>query len=200
MFGKSYGDLVTSISMALELSNDLKILSSEQTERKLGNALQANPNLLAICVKPMQSDSLSVRRSEAISNEDVQAVSLDSMVTGNQRLQIGKPKTLASTGELAMSFASPVRLNDQVVATVVAIVSLKDIGKSIVGMNPTKEGTLWDSGLPIIFVVNEDGKAIFTRPIACRRAATIERAQDRPGVAGIKPAGSVRFGTVQSRI
>src|SRR5437773_718374 len=71
MFGKSYGDLVTSISMALELSNDLKVLSSQQTERKLGSALQANPNLLAICVKPMEAESLAVRRSEAISNEDV---------------------------------------------------------------------------------------------------------------------------------
>src|SRR5215468_3119273 len=49
MFGKSYGDLVTSISMALELSSDFRILSSEQTERKLGAALHNNPDLLAIC-------------------------------------------------------------------------------------------------------------------------------------------------------
>jgi hypothetical protein len=66
MFAKSYGDLVTSISMALELSSDLKVLSSEQTERKLGASLHDNPELLAICVKPMQAESLSVRRSEAI--------------------------------------------------------------------------------------------------------------------------------------
>ena len=161
MFGKSYGDLVTSISMALELSNDPKIFSSEQTERKLGNSLQTNPTLLALCVKPLQADSLSVRRSESITNDDVQAISLDSMVTGNQRLQIGRPRALASTGELVMSFASPVRINEQNVATVVAIVSLKDIGKSIVGINPTKEDTLWQTGLPIIFVINEEGKPIF---------------------------------------
>src|SRR5690242_20171725 len=117
MFGKSYGDLVTSISMALELSNDLKVLSSAQTERKLGGALQGNPELLAICVKPMAAESLSVRRSESISNEDVQAVSLDSMVTSGQRLQIGKPRTLTSNNESVMSFASPVRINDQTVAT-----------------------------------------------------------------------------------
>src|SRR6476661_3119706 len=43
MFGKSYGDLVTSLSMALELSNDLRLLSSDQTEKKLGNSLQSNP-------------------------------------------------------------------------------------------------------------------------------------------------------------
>jgi len=109
----------------------------------------------------LAADSLSVRRAESISNDDVQAVALDSMVTGNQRLQIGKPHPLGSNGELVMSFASPVRVNDQNVATVVAIVSLKDIGRSIVGMNPTKEATLWNSGLPIIFVVDEEGKALF---------------------------------------
>ena len=161
MFAKSYGDLVTSISMALELSSDLKVLSSEQTERKLGASLHDNPELLAICVKPMQAESLSVRRSEAISNEDVQALSLDSMAAGNQHLRIGKPTVLASTGELAITFSSPVRQNDQTVATVVAIVSLKDIGRSIVGMDPTNEANLWNAGLPIIFVVDQDGKALF---------------------------------------
>jgi len=160
MFGKSYSDLVTSISMALELSNDLKVLSSAQTEKKLGSSLQTNSNLLAICVKPAQGDSLSVRRSDGISNEDVQAISLDSMISGNQRIQISKPKPLQN-GDLAMSFASPVRISDQVVATVVAIISLKDIGRNIVGMNPTREETLWESGLPIIFVVDEDGRVIF---------------------------------------
>lgn len=160
MFGKSYGDLVTSISMALELSNDPKILSSEQTEKKLGTSLQTNPTLLALCVKPLQAESLSVRRAESISNEDVQAVSLDAMITGNQSLQIGNPRTL-STGELAMTFSSPVRINEQTIATVVAIVSLKDIGRTIVGMNPTNEDNLWNSGLPIIFVINQDGKPIF---------------------------------------
>jgi HD-GYP domain-containing protein (c-di-GMP phosphodiesterase class II) len=161
MFGKSFGDLVTSISMALELSNDLKVLSSPQTERKLGAALHDNPNVLAICVKPMQSESLAVRRFEAISNEDVQALAAASMVPGGQRLQIGKPSTLGTNGDLVMTFASPVKINDQVAATVVAVVSLRDIGKSIVGMNPTNEAALWDSGLPIIFVVNEEGKALF---------------------------------------
>src|SRR3954453_7507132 len=114
MFGKSYGDLVTSISMALELSSDLKILSSQQTEVKLGSALHDNPELLAICVKPMQAESVSVRRSETISNNDVQALSLDAMVTGNERLLIGKPTTLGSNGELAMTFSSPVRINDRI--------------------------------------------------------------------------------------
>ena len=162
MFGKSYGDLVTSISMALELSQDLKVLSADQTERKLGNALQGNPTLLAICIKPTDAESLAVRRSESISNEEVQAIAVDSMVTGgNQRLQIGKPRTVGTQGELIMTFSSPVKIEERIVASVIAIVSLRDVGRSVVGMNPTEEATLWNSGLPITFVINDEGKAIF---------------------------------------
>src|SRR4029078_230904 len=161
MFGKSYADLVTSISMALELSNNLAVLSAENTERKLGSALQANPNVLAICVKPVSSESLSVRRSDSISNEDVQAVAIEAMGNSDQKLQIGQPRPLGANGELVMPFSSPVRINDQLVATVVAIVSLKDIGRNIVGVSPTKEETLWGSGVPIIFVVDEQGRAVF---------------------------------------
>ena len=100
MFGKSYGDLVTSISMALELSNDPKILSSEQTEKKLGNHSRQTRTLLALVRKAVAGRIFSVRRSESISNEDVQAVSLDAMITGNQSLQIGN-LVLCRRGELA---------------------------------------------------------------------------------------------------
>jgi HD-GYP domain-containing protein (c-di-GMP phosphodiesterase class II) len=162
MLGKSYGDLVTSIAMALELSSDLRILSSEQTQRKLGNALQVNPNLLAISVKPMEAETLSVRRSEAISTDDVDAVSNELLAgLGTQHLQIGKPRMVGTNGELVMTFASPVRVSDRIVANVLAIVSLREIGRNIVGMSPTNEATLWNSGLPIIFVVDDEGRAIF---------------------------------------
>lgn len=162
MFGKSYGDLVTSISMALELSNEMNILSSGQTERKLGSTLQENPNLLAICIKPMVAESLAVRRAESISTEDIDAISTEALSSlEGQRLFVSKPRRIGNGSESVMTFASPVKINGQIVATVMAIVSLRDVGRSIVGMNPTNEATLWNSGLPIIFVVNEEGQAIF---------------------------------------
>jgi HD-GYP domain-containing protein (c-di-GMP phosphodiesterase class II) len=43
----------------------------------------------------------------------------------------------------------------------VAIVSLKEISKSIVGTANKNEEELWTEGLPIIFVVNQAGSAIF---------------------------------------
>lgn len=45
MFGKRYSDLVSGLSIALELSDHLSILSSPQTEQKLGSILKENPDL-----------------------------------------------------------------------------------------------------------------------------------------------------------
>src|SRR4030095_5144921 len=75
MFRQRYGDLVGSYAKALELSNDFAILSSPLTEEKLGLTLKENPNLIALYVKPIQGESLSVFRSEAIRKDEVELVS-----------------------------------------------------------------------------------------------------------------------------
>src|SRR5207247_8157407 len=46
MFGKRFTNLVSSVSAALELSNDPALLSSAQTEKKLSLLLRENPDLL----------------------------------------------------------------------------------------------------------------------------------------------------------
>jgi hypothetical protein len=87
IFGQRYGNLVGGFADALELSNDLNILSSAQTEEKLGETLKENPNLLALYVKPNESESLSVFRSEAISKAEIETLSANSLASaGNQKL------------------------------------------------------------------------------------------------------------------
>jgi len=162
VFGKSYGDLVTSISMALELSGDLDVLLSAKTEQKLGATLKENPSILAIAVNPMESAPVVVRRSGGINlNEIEQLADEVRSVASAQRLQIGSPRLVGSTGEMVMTFSSPVRLNDSTAAIVTAIVSLEDFGRNLVGIPPTSEAELWKSGLPIIFVLDDQGRALF---------------------------------------
>src|SRR4029078_6123030 len=50
MFGKRFSDLVSSIAVALELSNNTSLVSSAKTEQKLGSILKENPDLLALHV------------------------------------------------------------------------------------------------------------------------------------------------------
>jgi HD-GYP domain-containing protein (c-di-GMP phosphodiesterase class II) len=162
MFGKRYSDLVSGLSIALELSDHLSILSSPQTEQKLGSILKENPDLLALYVRPNDSPSLAVFRSEAITKDKIELIAGDAeSALGKNRLFVSQPQTTDDAGGSVLAFAAPVELNGISVATVTAIVSLKDISRGIVGLNPTSEENLWKSGLPMIFVVDQEGKAIF---------------------------------------
>lgn len=162
MFGQHHSDLVKGIAKALELANNTEVLSSPQTEEKLGMTLRENPSLLALYVRPFGAEPVALFRPNALNRNDIDTIAdtaLQSLT--NQPLLIGQPQKLAQTGESILTFASPVMMNGQQAASVVAIVSLKDLARSVVGTGAMSEIDLWKAGLPIIFVVNESGHAVF---------------------------------------
>jgi HD-GYP domain-containing protein (c-di-GMP phosphodiesterase class II) len=162
IFAQKNGNLVAGFASALELSNDLSILSSAQTEKKLGATLKENPNLLALYVKPIEAESLSVFRSESINKDEIELLSKEPLSNiSNQKLIFGQPQKVFSSGEMVLTVASPVIINQHTAAAVVAIVSMKEISRSIVGAKPMTEDELWKSGLPIVFVVDDKGRAVF---------------------------------------
>ncbi|HEX6124413.1 MAG TPA: HD domain-containing phosphohydrolase [Pyrinomonadaceae bacterium] len=162
MFGQHHSDVVRGVAKALELANTTDILSSPQTEEKLGSTLRENPSLLALYVRPAGSEPLALFRPNALSRADIDSIA-DSALEKltNQPLLIGQPQKLPHGGESALTIASPVIVNGQHAASVVAIVSLRDIARAVVGTGATSEVDLWKAGLPIIFVVNQAGKAVF---------------------------------------
>jgi HD-GYP domain-containing protein (c-di-GMP phosphodiesterase class II) len=162
MFGQRYGDLVGSYAKALELSNNLSVLASPQTEEKFGATLKENPNLLALYVKPINGESLSVFRSESIQKAEIENFSSVALGTlGNKKLAFGQPDRLASSGEIVMTVSAPVVVGNNIAAGVVAIVSLREISKFVAESKLSNEADLWKAGLPIIFVVDEKGRAVF---------------------------------------
>jgi HD-GYP domain-containing protein (c-di-GMP phosphodiesterase class II) len=162
MFGQRYGDLVGSYARALELSDDFSVLSSPQTEEKLSRTLKENQNLLALFVKPIKGESLSVFRAEAISKDEVESVSLNVLAQlGDKNLVIGKPQKINSSGEFVLTFASPVVIENNISAAVIGIVSAREISRIMAQRRASNEDELWKEGLPIVFVVDEDGKAVF---------------------------------------
>jgi HD-GYP domain-containing protein (c-di-GMP phosphodiesterase class II) len=162
LFGQRYVDLVGSYAKALELSNDFSLLSSEQTEEKLGSTLKENPYLLALYIKPIGNESLSVFRSEQVKREEIEsfANSVAPQVE-NRKLVFGQPQKVNSSGELVQIIASPVVIKNTVSAFVMAVVSLREISRIMAETKPTSEEELWKAGLPIIFVVDEKGNAVF---------------------------------------
>ncbi len=161
MFGQRYGDLVKSLSNALELSNDLAVLSSPQTEQKLSETLQKDNNLLALYLQPVGSEALSLYRPGSIAREELENIASEALAaSGATDLFLGSPRRSAG-GESVIAMISQVDVDNRSIASVVAIVSLREISKSVVGTSEKREEELWTEGLPIIFVVNQSGKAIF---------------------------------------
>ena len=162
MFAQRYGDLVLGVGGALELANNSAILSSTETERKLGKILKDNPNLLALYVRPVDAESLSLFRPGVFSPGELETIINDaSSKLTTQELLVGQPIKLSTTGDYAMTMASQVTIDNRTVASVIGVVSLREISRSVVGVDPTSEEQLWNAGLPIVFVVDQTGTALF---------------------------------------
>jgi len=162
MFGQRYGDLVKNLSGALELSDDLGVLSAPQTEQKLSETLQKDQNLLALYLKPVGTEALSLYRPGSIAKEELESIATEALASsGTADLFSGPPRRSAASGESVMAMVSQVNVDNRSIASVVAIVSLRDVARSVVGTDSQSEDELWAAGLPIIFVVNQAGRAIF---------------------------------------
>ena len=162
LFGQHHTDLVKGIAKAIELANAPDILTSAHTEEKLGAMLRENPSVLALYLKPSTGEPVSLFRPNALNRADAEAISESAVQSlTNQSIQIGQPQKATQSGESMLTIALPVQINGQDVASVVAIVSLRDIARAVVGTGSTSEEDLWKAGLPIIFVVNQSGKAVF---------------------------------------
>ena len=159
MFGRKMGSIVSSISNALEIAHDPAVVSSSKMEAKLGTILRENPDLAALYIKPANADSVFVRREALLSNDDVEAISSElASKPPTGKLVVGSPLRIDATGASVMSFSSKVTID---AATIVAIASLQNISQNVVGINPTKDADLWKAGLPIVFVVDQSGNAVF---------------------------------------
>ncbi|MBA3353054.1 MAG: cache domain-containing protein, partial [Blastocatellia bacterium] len=162
LFGQHHSDVVRGVAKALELANSTDILSSQQTEEKLGSTLRENPSVLALYVRPVGAEPLALFRPNALSRSDIDSISeaaLEKLT--DQPLLIGQPQKLPQSGDSVLTIASPVKMNGQPAASVVAIVSLQEIARAVVGTGAASEVDLWTAGLPIVFVVNQSGKAVF---------------------------------------
>lgn len=162
MFGQRYSELVIGIAKAFEISQDFSLLSSDLTQQKLGQTLKENPTLLALYVKPIQGEPLSVYRTEALNESELNQLSSGVLAKMDGKSVVwGKPFNLSKSNENVVTIAVPVIGKDNITAAVVAVLSLREFSRIMSEVQHSTEKELWDAGLPIIFVVDENGKAIF---------------------------------------
>ncbi|MBV9242676.1 MAG: HD domain-containing protein [Acidobacteria bacterium] len=162
MFGHRWTSVVSSLSTALELSRDTTVLSSPQTEAKLGAILKENPDLVALYIKPANADSLSVFRAESVSRDNVEALAAATVSReGRSRFTVNGPQQVGASETPVIAFAQPVNIGGARAADIVAVASLQSITQSVVGLNSAKESELWNAGLPMVFVVDGTGQTLF---------------------------------------
>ncbi len=164
MFAQRYADLVRNYAEAMELAQDTAALTSTQNEQKLQAILQENRALLAISINPVQSKPLSLYRTEQISDRELAAISNEALGgLGEKKVIWSAPRFIQTGGNMGMAVASPVmdKENAQIMAAVVAVISLGEINSIMEQPAAKSERELWEQGLPITFVVDEQGQTVF---------------------------------------
>ena len=161
MFARRMGSVAESLKTALEISRDPLLPSAPQTEAKLGSLLRENPELAALYIKPETGDSLSVFRAEMLSRDDVERIAAEARQNASNKGVVAGERQMSATSMPLMPFSTSVVIEGSKAATIVAIATLQPLSSRVVGIRPTKDEELWASGLPIVYVVDAEGRAVF---------------------------------------
>lgn len=162
MFGQRYSDLIAGIAKGFEFAQNISFLSSPETQQKLEQILKNNPNLLAIYVKPVTGEPLALYRTESISEPELETLSSEILSKlGEKKLAVARPENLTAKKESIMTIAVPVTDKNTVSAAIVGVVSLRELASIMSETKPQSEKELIEAGLPIIFVVDEQGRAVY---------------------------------------
>ena len=162
MFGQRYSDVVRGLADGFALSANESVYDLPETYVKLQATLRENPDIAGLYVRPATSEPLSLYRPGDITRNEIDSIVGEVLGSlGNKPLLIERPRIVGVGRESVMTIASPIMRNGSINGSVVAIVSLKGISRMVVGMDPTSESDLWASGLPIIYVVDGEGRAVF---------------------------------------
>jgi HD-GYP domain-containing protein (c-di-GMP phosphodiesterase class II) len=164
LYGQRYRDVVTGLAQAFELAGGVRVLNEEGSDARLRKALQNDPNLIALSIEPVQGEPHRAFQLDTIKREEVdERVGEVLALMNGGGLVLSRPKIIRSGQEMALTIAAPVMggpNGDQVVAAVVAIVSFREVFKAVQQQSTKTERELLDAGLPVVFVVDNEGRAV----------------------------------------
>jgi len=164
LFGQRYREVVTGLARAFELTGGVGVLGLEGSDARLQKAVEADKNLNALAILPVSGAPHVAYKPDAISREEVNArVNLALSDMSEPGVRITGPHLIRSSQEMALTIAAPVMgggESGEVVAAVVAIISFVEVFATVQQQSSLSEAELLERGLPVIFVVNTDGRAV----------------------------------------
>jgi HD-GYP domain-containing protein (c-di-GMP phosphodiesterase class II) len=162
MFLQKNSDLVKGLGNAFAMSGNPAIFESGDSDQQLSKTLRENPDVLALYVHHVGGEPLALYRPGNIQRVEIDGIAEQfEPKIGEEPIFIGEPQIVGATKEPIIVIGSPVIKGGVKIASVVALVSLKNISRNVVGSSAATEAELWQSGLPIVFVVDSQGKALF---------------------------------------
>jgi HD-GYP domain-containing protein (c-di-GMP phosphodiesterase class II) len=164
LYGQRYRDVVTGLAQAFELAGGVRVLNEAGSDARLRKALQSDSNLIALSIEPVQGEPHRAFQVDIIRREEVsERVGEVLALMNGGGLVLSRPKIIRSGQEMALTIAAPVMGGadgNQVVAAVVAIVSFREVFKAVQQQSGKNEQELLDAGLPVVFVVDKEGRAV----------------------------------------
>ncbi|MFN2531544.1 MAG: HD domain-containing phosphohydrolase [Pyrinomonadaceae bacterium] len=164
LYGQRYRDVVTGLARAFEISGGIQALNDEGYDSRLQKSLQEDPNLIALALWPVDGGLHRAFQPDVIKLEEVdQRVSEVLARMSGRGLVVSRPQIIRSGQEMALTIAAPVlggNNSHDVVAAVVAIVSFQEVFHAVQQPTSKSERELLDAGLPVVFVVDQNGRAV----------------------------------------
>jgi len=161
LYGQRYRDVVTGLARAFEIAGGINALSDPGYEVRLQNALQDDPNLIALEIWPVKGELRRAFQSDIIKREEVDQRVNEVLARMNGKgVVISRPQLIHSGQEMGLTIAAPVMDGSDLTAAVVAVVSFQEVFKSVQQPSTSTEAELLDAGLPVVFVVDQNGRAV----------------------------------------
>src|SRR5437868_4408782 len=162
LYGQRYRDVVVGLSRAFEIAGGDELHADAGYDSRLQKSLQDDPNLLALAICPVKGEVHRAFQVDLIKREEVDQRIADVLAHISGRgVIIARPQVIRSAGEIAVTIAAPVMNGEDIVAAVVAVVSFQEAFKAVQQQRSSKSAQdLLDAGLPVVFVVDQNGKAV----------------------------------------
>ena len=164
LYGKRYRDVVAGLARAFEIAGGIQALNDAGYDSRLQKALEEDPNLIGLAIWPVSGELHRAFQPDVIQREEVDQRVSDVLARMSGRgIVVGRPQIIRSGQEMALTVAAPVMGGpggDDVVAAVVAIISFQEVFKAVHQPTSKSERELLDAGLPVVFVVDQNGRAV----------------------------------------
>ncbi|MCA1621834.1 MAG: HD domain-containing protein [Acidobacteria bacterium] len=164
LYGQRYREVVTGLARAFELTGGVGVLGLTGSDERLQKMVEGDRNLDALAIMPVTGSPHIAYKPDAVTRDEVNArVNLALADMAEPGVRIRGPQLIRSSQEMALTIAAPVmggETGGEVIAAVVAVVSFQEVFASVQQPVPMSERELLERGMPVIFVVNSDGRAV----------------------------------------